>query len=109
MCRLCKAAALDLLSPLCSDAPQMGATREHLAGPVVSGPTSSAEVEVKPLVKHIISKEHQLYYMKITEAVLSRDELLSGAAISTLSGDSGLQQLLPTTLCSLSRRMYRRA
>lgn len=52
-------------------------------------------MELKPLVKHVLSKELQLYYEKITEALLSLDDDLRGAALESISEDNGLQQLLP--------------
>lgn len=51
---------------------------------------------VKPLVKHILSKELQLYFEKVCEAVLSEhNESLRAAAFSSLRHDPGLHQLLP--------------
>ncbi|KAF9427229.1 hypothetical protein BGZ94_005288 [Podila epigama] len=58
-----------------------------------SNNTSGAEVQ--PLVKHVLSKELQMYYERITSAVLSRDEVLRATAISSLQNDPGLHQLLP--------------
>ncbi|MCJ1365910.1 hypothetical protein MMC16_005035 [Acarospora aff. strigata] len=53
-------------------------------------------VAVKPLVKHILSKELQLYFEKICSAVLdeSNDEYRV-AALASLRSDPGLHQLVP--------------
>ncbi|KAI7867677.1 transcription initiation factor TFIID subunit 6 [Spinellus fusiger] len=57
--------------------------------------TMSAEVDVKPLVKHVLSKELQMYFERITEAVSSTDERLQSQAFESLRMDPGLHQLLP--------------
>ncbi|KAI8970519.1 hypothetical protein BDB01DRAFT_731727 [Pilobolus umbonatus] len=53
------------------------------------------QVKVKPLVKHVLSKELQMYFERITEAVLSEDERLQSQAFESLRLDPGLHQLLP--------------
>lgn len=53
------------------------------------------DAEVKPLVKHILSKEMQSYYDTIIADLLSSDSAKVKAALYSLSSDSGLQQLLP--------------
>ena len=53
------------------------------------------EAEVKPLVKHVLSKEHQLYFDTITTDLSSGNESKVEAAISALGRDAGLQQLVP--------------
>lgn len=57
--------------------------------------TGNDQVDVKPLVKHVLSKELQLYYERITEAVVSEEELLRSRAYESLRSDPGLHQLLP--------------
>lgn len=52
-------------------------------------------MNVKPLVKHVLSKELQMYFERITEAVLSEDERLQSQAFESLRLDPGLHQLLP--------------
>lgn len=57
---------------------------------------TSPGVEVKHLVKHVISKELQLYFERINSAILDeQNEGLRSAALSSLRQDSGLHQLLP--------------
>lgn len=60
-----------------------------------SNNNSSDGAEIKPLVKHVLSKELQMYYERITSAVLSQDEVLRATGISSLQNDPGLHQLLP--------------
>lgn len=59
-------------------------------------PNPSMGTEVKHLVKHVISKELQLYFERINSAILDeQNERLRSAALSSLRQDSGLHQLLP--------------
>ncbi|KAH0552951.1 hypothetical protein GP486_006850 [Trichoglossum hirsutum] len=53
-------------------------------------------VAVKPLVKHILSKELQIYFERISAAILDEsNEDYRIAAFSSLRGDPGLHQLVP--------------
>ncbi|KAF9200739.1 hypothetical protein BGZ49_009015 [Haplosporangium sp. Z 27] len=60
-----------------------------------NGSGGDGAAEIKPLVKHVLSKELQMYYERITSAVLSQDEVLRATGISSLQNDPGLHQLLP--------------
>ncbi|CCE82997.1 Piso0_002770 [Millerozyma farinosa CBS 7064] len=54
--------------------------------------------EVKPLVKHVLSKELKLYFDKVVEVLISTDpekENLKYAALTSLKNDPGLHQLVP--------------
>lgn len=53
-------------------------------------------VQVKPLVKHVLSKELQLYFERICTAILdeNNDEYYT-AALTSLQTDPGLHQLVP--------------
>jgi transcription initiation factor TFIID subunit 6 len=56
------------------------------------------QVERKPLVKHVLTEEMQLYYTKVTEAVKrgsAGDHELQRAAFASLARDPGIHQLLP--------------
>ena len=53
------------------------------------------EVDVRPLVKHNLSRELQTYYEKITKAVLSEESRLRVTALNSLKEDPALHQLLP--------------
>lgn len=66
------------------------------ANPNMAAVSGNDNVTVKPLVKHILSKELQLYFQKICAAILdeSNDEY-SDAAFASLRTDPGLHQLVP--------------
>jgi len=53
------------------------------------------DVEVKPPVKHILSKELQLYYEHVVKSIRSSDECRVDLALTNLAQEPGLQQLLP--------------
>ena len=63
----------------------------------------SNDVEVKPLVKHVISKELQLYFDRVVEALLTspgpdtsdNSASLRNIALNSLRNDPGLHQLVP--------------
>lgn len=51
---------------------------------------------MKPQVKHILSKELQLYFERICTALLDENNLdYRNAAIASLKSDPGLHQLVP--------------
>jgi transcription initiation factor TFIID subunit 6 len=54
-------------------------------------------VAVKPLIKHILSSEIQLYFERITTAILSPDQNdeVRNAAFNSVRTDPGLHQLVP--------------
>ncbi|KAK5111335.1 hypothetical protein LTR62_005175 [Meristemomyces frigidus] len=53
-------------------------------------------VSVKPLVKHVLSKELQLYFSRISTAILDRtNDDYRSAAFASLRTDTGLHQLIP--------------
>lgn len=53
------------------------------------------EAEVKPLVKHVLSKEHQLYFDTVTSDLMSGADNKVDGALGALGRDAGLQQLVP--------------
>lgn len=58
--------------------------------------SGSESVTMKPQVKHILSKELQLYFEKICSALLDENNLdYRNAAIASLKSDPGLHQLIP--------------
>jgi len=57
--------------------------------------TAETDVHVRPIVKHTLSKELQLYFEKITQAVKGSSEKVVKAALNSLATDPGIQQLLP--------------
>lgn len=48
-----------------------------------------------PLVKQVLTQELQLYFEKVTEAIQSEEPRLQALAIESLSGDPGIQALMP--------------
>ncbi|KAJ1910804.1 histone H4-like TAF Taf6, SAGA complex subunit, partial [Tieghemiomyces parasiticus] len=60
-----------------------------------SAAASSGPGGVKPLVKHVLSKELQLYYERVTEALLAEDDMLRSTALESLTVDPGIHQLVP--------------
>ena len=68
--------------------------------------SDSDNVIVKPLVKHILSKELQLYFGKICSAVLdeSNDEYRV-AALASIRSDPGLHQLVPYFVQFISEKV----
>lgn len=60
--------------------------------------TNDKETDIKPLVKHVLSKELKLYFDKVVEVLVSTEpekETLKHAAITSLTNDPGLHQLVP--------------
>lgn len=74
---------------------------EMIVLPGKRGELVSEDAEIKPQVKHVLSKEHQLYYdtliSDLLEGSASPLEYSNAAlsAISALKNDAGIQQILP--------------
>ncbi|KAL0091242.1 TATA box binding protein associated factor [Phycomyces blakesleeanus] len=81
-------------NPTPSDAKADLLTKRAKPNAAINGITTD-QVDVKPLVKHVLSKELQMYFERITEAVSSPDERLKSQAFESLRMDPGLHQLLP--------------
>nr|POE72936.1 transcription initiation factor tfiid subunit 6 [Quercus suber] len=66
------------------------------ANPTLAAVSGNDNVSVKPLVKHVLSKELQLYFERICSAILdeANDEYRT-AAFASLRTDPGLHQLIP--------------
>lgn len=66
------------------------------ANPNLAAVSGNDNISVKPLVKHVLSKELQLYFERICSAILdeSNDEYRA-AAYASLRTDPGLHQLVP--------------
>ncbi|KAF2403071.1 DUF1546-domain-containing protein [Trichodelitschia bisporula] len=66
------------------------------ANPSLSALAGNDSVAIKPLVKHVLSSELQLYFERITTAVLDEtNEEYRNAAYNSLHTDPGLHQLVP--------------
>jgi hypothetical protein len=71
------------------------ANASSLTGTSAGGAGTATLKDHGPLVKTILTQELQLYYTKITEAVLSETEDLRNAGIESIAQDPGIQGLLP--------------
>lgn len=69
-------------------------------GPISTQVKPGAASEAKPLVKHVLSKELQIYFEKVASALTSKEEDINSqrmraAALTSLKSDTGLHQLVP--------------
>jgi len=69
--------------------------------------TSGAEgVETKQQVKHVLSKELQLYFERIANALTNEDtEAVRETAIASLRNDPGLHQLVPYLVAFIAEKV----
>jgi len=68
--------------------------------------TGGKAMKIKPLVKHVLSKELQDYYELVTKIIRnSEDEALVDVTIRKLGNDPGLHQLLPYFVQFVSDQM----
>ena len=66
------------------------------ANQTLAAMSGNDNVSVKPLVKHVLSKELQLYFERICGAILDEsNEEYRSAAFASLKTDPGLHQLVP--------------
>ncbi|KAI4201385.1 MAG: hypothetical protein LQ350_003304 [Teloschistes chrysophthalmus] len=66
------------------------------ANPNLAAISGADNVTVKPLVKHVLSKELQLYFTNVCSAILDENnEEYRVAALSSIRTDPGLHQLVP--------------
>lgn len=87
----------DLLNSV-SDSPSASGSTQGEDGKELRPKKKDKDVEIKPLVKHVLSKELKLYFDKVVEVLISSDpgkEELREAALSSLRTDPGLHQLVP--------------
>ncbi|KAJ7964752.1 transcription initiation factor TFIID subunit 6 [Quillaja saponaria] len=65
-------------------------------------------IDIKLPVKHVLSRELQLYFDKITELAISRsDSVLFKEALVSLATDSGLHPLVPYFTCFIADEVSR--
>lgn len=65
-------------------------------------------VDIKLPIKHVLSRELQLYFEKITELTVSRsDTVLFKEALESLATDSGLHPLVPYFTCFIADEVSR--
>ena len=68
--------------------------------------SGNESVSVKPLVKHVLSKELQLYFERVCSALLDEnDDEYRLAALASLRTDPGLHQLVPYFVQFLSEKV----
>ncbi|KAJ2897907.1 histone H4-like TAF Taf6, SAGA complex subunit [Coemansia aciculifera] len=67
---------------------------EPAAKKATKAPQKQDGVETIPLVKHVLSKELQLYFECITESLVSPDPLVKSTALESISIDAGIHQLV---------------
>ncbi|CAB3364927.1 Hypothetical predicted protein [Cloeon dipterum] len=79
-----------------------GATTKKEKGDMAGKPVGKVHklrnvetVHVKQLATHELSVEQQLYYKEITEACVGSDEARRAEALTSLSSDPGLHEMLP--------------
>jgi transcription initiation factor TFIID subunit 6 len=83
---------------LMSKGPNANATLAAMSG--------SGNVAVKPLVKHVLSKELQLYFEKVCNAFLDESsEKYRTSAFASLREDPGLHQLVPYFVQFISEKV----
>ncbi|KAK9454248.1 hypothetical protein V1511DRAFT_503193 [Dipodascopsis uninucleata] len=75
--------------------------------PSIGGSAGSAEVEVKPLVKHALSKELQLYFERVVNILTNADssDTMKTAVLNSLGNDPGLHQLIPYFIQLVAERI----
>ncbi|KAK0309802.1 histone H4-like TAF Taf6, SAGA complex subunit [Friedmanniomyces endolithicus] len=72
------------------------AAKGSSANSTLAAVSGNDNIAVKPLVKHILSKELQLYFERICGAILDEsNEEYRSAAFASLRTDTGLHQLIP--------------
>lgn len=66
------------------------------ANPNLAAISGADNVTVKPLVKHVLSKELQLYFSNVCDAILDEtNDEYRAAALASIRTDPGLHQLVP--------------
>lgn len=103
----CHALAIEGVQPAIPENPVQHGDRVELVSQAVAGASAprppgvlAEEAEVKPLVKHVLSKELQLFYDALINDLMAFETRpdVSNAALNSLASDAGLQQLLPYLL-----------
>jgi transcription initiation factor TFIID subunit 6 len=86
---------------------------EYQTSTTTSGPSSSLAassgaqgIETKQQVKHVLSKELQLYFERIAEALMNEEmENVRETAIASLRNDPGLHQLVPYLVAFIAEKV----
>lgn len=75
-----------------------GGSSSHTNNSNSNKKSTEKDMEIKPLIKHVLSKELKLYFDKVVDVLISTDpekEHLKNAALTSLKSDPGLHQLVP--------------
>ncbi|KAK4053723.1 histone H4-like TAF Taf6, SAGA complex subunit [Microbotryomycetes sp. JL201] len=64
-------------------------------GPITSSTQDASGTTITPLVKHVLSRELQLYFTRLTEALIGGEQEMRDAALGSVRSDPGLHQLVP--------------
>lgn len=70
-------------------------TKDKSSQATTSKQSTSNDIDVRPLVKHVLSRELQLYFDRLTAAATDSDESMREAALASLRADTGLGGLVP--------------
>jgi hypothetical protein len=71
------------------------------------GSSPSSGVLIQPPISHELPRELQLYYQRITDSVFHGDSTSRDTALSSLSADPGLHQLLPYLVTFVAEQVTR--
>jgi hypothetical protein len=69
-------------------------------------PLSQVKNVDTPLVKQVLTVQLQVYFEKITNAIQSTEKQVQDLAIESLSGDPGIQALMPYFVIFLSDQVH---
>ncbi|KAJ2013800.1 histone H4-like TAF Taf6, SAGA complex subunit [Coemansia sp. S85] len=86
--------AIEGVQPRIQQNPAPIGEEEPAAKKAAKAPQKQDGVETIPLVKHVLSKELQLYFECITESLVSPDPLIKSTALESISIDAGIHQLV---------------
>ncbi|KAJ2486884.1 histone H4-like TAF Taf6, SAGA complex subunit [Coemansia sp. RSA 2050] len=86
--------AIEGVQPRIQQNPAPIGEEEPAAKKTAKAPQKQDGVETIPLVKHVLSKELQLYFECITESLVSPDPLVKSTALESISIDAGIHQLV---------------
>lgn len=82
------------------------ASKGQNVNPTLAAMSGTGDSSVKPLVKHVLSKELQLYFEKVCSAFLDEaSEDYRTSAYASLREDPGLHQLVPYFVQFISEKV----
>ncbi len=72
----------------------MSAASASTALPTPAAVAEESKKDIKAIGKHTVSRELQLYYTNIVDAILSGDDTVSARAVNSVREDPGLTKLV---------------